>query len=86
MENVGVPESCAADLPEGDAWHVLGAPAEDPHVEERITEIAGDVASDALRQRPGHDQRQEEIQSEGQTFLHDVVKNVEWARGANTKT
>ena len=33
--------------------HVLRAPPEDPHVEQRVAEIAGDIAADAEDERPG---------------------------------
>ena len=52
MKNVGVPEFGPADRSGQQARHVLRAPAEDPHIEQRVAEIAGHVAAEAERERP----------------------------------
>ena len=55
MKDVGVPELGPADGAGQQPRHVLGAPAEDPHVEQRVAKVAGDVTADAEDERPGED-------------------------------
>ena len=43
--------------PRQQARRVFGAPTEDPHVEQRVAKIAGDVTADAEDERPGENER-----------------------------
>jgi hypothetical protein len=54
VEDVGVPEIDQRDLAGQQSRHVLGAPAENPHVKQRVPQIARDVARDSRGQRPRH--------------------------------
>jgi hypothetical protein len=59
MKDVGVPEFGPPDRSGQQARHVLRAPAEDPHIEQRVAEIAGDVATEAEDERPRENDCQE---------------------------
>ena len=59
-KNVGMPR----EVPREDAQDLLAVPRQDPHVEDRITEVPGDIASQPKRQRPGGDERRHPIRGE----------------------
>ena len=61
MKDVGVPELATSPGAGHQPGNVLGAPRQDPHVEQRVAEVARDIAAEAERERPGQDQREEGV-------------------------
>src|SRR5215203_220746 len=64
MKDVRVPEVRPADRSRQQHGNVLHTPAEDPHVEQGVAEIARDIAADAENHRPGQNDRENEVETE----------------------
>src|SRR6478752_3030336 len=84
MKDVRVPEIGPAKVACEEQRHVLHAPSEDPHVEERIAKVTGHVGGHAERYRPRHHQRQRGVYQQDAPRAHAFSFSARYSSSNNT--